>query len=62
MKDLAQVAVIRLGFLDGSISLAVLRSFTHTKVVDYPHEPSKRDTARQLAVACKGLTDDASQI
>ena len=50
MKGLAEVTVIRLDLLDRAISLAVLCSFTHTKVVGYTHKPSTRDTAGQRAV------------
>jgi prephenate dehydrogenase len=53
MKDLRQVTVLGLGLLGGSISLAVLRSFTQAKAVGYTHRPSTRDKARQLAVASK---------
>ncbi len=51
MKDLRQTTVIGLGLLGGSISLAVLRSFTRLKVIGYTHRPSTRTKARQLAVA-----------
>jgi len=64
MNNLRQVAVLGLGLLGGSISLAVLRSFSHVKVVGYTHRPSTRDKARRLAVAsevvddiCKGVCD-----
>ncbi len=51
MKDLRQTTVIGLGLLGGSISLAVLRSFTRVKVICYTHRPSTRTKARGLAVA-----------
>jgi len=51
MKDLRQATVIGLGLLGGSISLAVLRSFTRVKVIGYTHRPSTRIKARELAVA-----------
>lgn len=51
MKDLRQITVIGLGLLGGSISLAVLRSFTRVKVIGYTHRPSTRTKARGLAVA-----------
>jgi len=51
MKDLRQTTVIGLGLLGGSISLAVLRSFTRVKVIGYTHRPFTRTKARQLAVA-----------
>lgn len=60
MKDLRQVAVLGLGLLGGSISLAVLRSFAQIKVVGYTHRPSTRDKARQLAVAGE-VVDDICQ-
>ncbi|HUT46554.1 MAG TPA: prephenate dehydrogenase/arogenate dehydrogenase family protein [Sedimentisphaerales bacterium] len=60
MKDLKQVTVLGLGLLGGSISLAVLRSFTHVKVVGYTHRPSTRAKARQLAVASE-VVDDICQ-
>jgi len=60
MNDLRQVAVLGLGLLGGSISLAVLRSFTHIKVVGYTHRPSTRNKARQLAVASE-VVDDICQ-
>jgi len=51
MKDLRQTTVIGLGLLGGSISLAVLRTFTRVKVIGYTHRPSTRAKARGLAVA-----------
>ena len=51
MRDLRQTTVIGLGLLGGSISLAVLRSFTRVRVVGYTHRPSTRAKARGLAVA-----------
>jgi len=51
MKDLRQTTVIGLGLLGGSISLAVLRSFTRVKVIGYTHRPSTRTKARGLAAA-----------
>ena len=56
MKDLRQITVIGLGLLGGSISLAVLRSFTGVKVTGYTHRPSTRTKARKLAVA-SGIVD-----
>ena len=53
MKDLRQTTVIGLGLLGGSISLAVLRSFTRVKVIGYTHRPSTRTKARGLAAATK---------
>ena len=60
MNDLRQVAVLGLGLLGGSISLAVLRSFAQVKVVGYTHRLSTRDKARQLAVASE-VVDDICQ-
>lgn len=60
MKGLGQITVLGLGLLGGSISLAVLRSFTGVKVVGYSHRPSTRDKARQLAVAGE-VVDDICQ-
>lgn len=60
MKDLRQATVLGLGLLGGSISLAVLRSFTRVKVVGYTHRPSTRDKARELAVASE-VVDDICQ-
>ncbi len=60
MKGLRQATVVGLGLLGGSISLAVLRSFTRVKVVGYTHRPSTRDKARQLAVASE-VVDDICQ-
>ena len=60
MNDLRQVAVLGLGLIGGSISLAVLRSFTRVKVVGYTHRPSTRNKARQLAVAGE-VVDDICQ-
>jgi len=57
MKDLKQTTVVGLGLLGGSISLAVLRSFTRTKVVGYTHRPSTREKARNLAVASEVVDD-----
>jgi len=51
MKDLRQITVMGLGLLGGSISLAVLRSFTRVKVIGFTHRPSTRAKARRLAVA-----------
>ena len=60
MKNLRQVAVLGLGLIGGSISLAILRSFTKVKVVGYTHRPSTRDKARRLAVASE-VVDDICQ-
>ena len=60
MKDLKQVTVVGLGFLGGSISLAVLRSFARVKVVGHTHRCSTRDKARELAVASE-VVDDICQ-
>lgn len=60
MNDLRQVAILGLGLIGGSISLAVLRSFTQVKVVGYAHRPSTRKKARQLAVA-SDVVDDICQ-
>ncbi len=60
MKDLRQVAVIGLGLLGGSISLAVLRSFARVKVVGHTHRRSTRAKARELAVASE-VVDDICQ-
>ena len=51
MRDLKQTTIIGLGLLGGSISLAVLRSFSGVKVIGYTHRPSTRIKARKLAVA-----------
>jgi len=56
VKDLRKVTVVGLGLLGGSISLAVMRSFTRAKVVGYTHRASTREKARQLAVA-KEISD-----
>ena len=60
MNDLKQTTVIGLGLLGASISLAVMRSFPHMKVVGYSHRPSTRDKARQLAVATE-VADEMGQ-
>ena len=57
MKDLTQITVIGLGLLGGSISLAILRSFSGVKVVGYAHRASTRDKAGQLAVASEVVDD-----
>jgi len=51
LRDLKQITVIGLGLLGGSITLAILRTFSGVKVVGYTHRPSTRKKARQLAVA-----------
>jgi prephenate dehydrogenase len=51
MKDLRQLSIIGLGLLGGSVSLAVLRSFSRVKVIGYSHRPSTRTKARKLAVS-----------
>jgi len=51
MNNLGQAAVLGLGFLGGSISLAVLRCFSHAKVVGYTYRPSIHKTAGLLAMA-----------
>ena len=60
MNNLRQVGVLGLGLLGGSISLAVLRCFSHTKVVGYAHRHSTRNKARRLAVASE-VADDIRQ-
>jgi prephenate dehydrogenase len=57
MKDLNQIAVIGIGLLGGSISLAILRSFSKVRVVGYTHRAATRDKARQLAVASEVVDD-----
>lgn len=51
VKDLKKITVLGLGLLGGSISLAVLRSFSRAKVIGYAHRASTRALARELAVA-----------
>ncbi|MBN1807046.1 MAG: prephenate dehydrogenase [Sedimentisphaerales bacterium] len=53
MKDIKNLSVIGLGLLGGSISLAVLRSFTELKVTGYSHRASTRNKARRLAISTK---------
>lgn len=60
MKDLKQVTVIGLGLLGGSITLAILRSFSGVKTVGYAHRPTTRSKARELAVASE-IVNDISQ-
>lgn len=60
MKNLRRVTVIGLGLLGGSISLAVLRSFSPVKVVGYSHRCSTRVKARELAIASE-VVDDICQ-
>jgi prephenate dehydrogenase len=57
MKDLNQITVIGLGLLGGSISLAILRSFSGIKVVGYAHRASTCEKAEQLAVASEVVND-----
>ncbi|MHC4622578.1 MAG: prephenate dehydrogenase [Planctomycetota bacterium] len=57
MKDLRQVSVIGLGLLGGSVSLAVLRSFSGVKTVGYSHRGVTRRKARELGV-CSEVFDD----
>ncbi len=51
MKDLRQVTVIGLGLLGGSVSLAILRSFSQVRVIGYSHRDTTREKARELSVA-----------
>jgi len=57
LKDLKQITVIGMGLLGGSITLAVLRSFSGVKTVGYSHRCATRRKAKQLAVANE-ITDD----
>jgi len=57
VKDLRQITVIGLGLLGGSITLAVLHSFSGVKAVGYSHRAATRRKARKLAVASE-ITDD----
>jgi prephenate dehydrogenase len=57
MKDLNQITVIGLGLLGGSISLAILRSFSGIKVVGYANRASTCEKAEQLAVASEVVND-----
>jgi prephenate dehydrogenase len=57
LKDLRQVSVIGLGLLGGSVSLAVLRSFSGVKTVGYSHRGVTRRKARELGV-CSEVFDD----
>lgn len=60
MNNLRQVAVLGLGLIGGSISLAILRSFSKVKVVGYTHRASTRDKAKRLAVVSE-VVDDICQ-
>jgi prephenate dehydrogenase len=51
MKDIRRLSIIGLGLLGGSVSLAVLRSFSRVKVTGYSHRSSTRNKARILAVS-----------
>jgi prephenate dehydrogenase len=57
LKELKQITVIGLGLLGGSITLAVLRTFSGAKTVGYSHRSTTRSKARQLAVATE-IADD----
>ncbi len=57
MKDLRQTTVIGLGLLGGSITLAILRSFSGVKTVGYAHRASTRAKAGELAIASE-IVDD----
>jgi hypothetical protein len=62
MNDLAQVAVLDLGLICGSVSLAVLCSFAQTKAVDCTCRPSALNTAGQLVTASERKANDTGQI
>jgi len=53
VKKLNEIAVLGMGLLGGSITLAVLRSLPKIKAVGFSHRPSTRKKARQLGVATK---------
>jgi len=57
VKELKQITVIGLGLLGGSITLAILRSFSKIKVVGYSHRLETRQKAAKLAGASE-IVDD----
>ncbi len=57
LKELRQITVIGLGLLGGSITLAVLRSFSNIKAVGYTHRAVTRRKAKRLAVASEVVDD-----
>jgi prephenate dehydrogenase len=59
MSNLKQVAVLGLGLLGGSISLAVQRSVSNVKTVGFSHRDSTRKKSRQLAIT-HHVSDDLS--
>ncbi len=54
--------MVGLGLLGGSITLAVLRTFSRVKVVGYTHRAITRRKARQLAVATEVVDDVKSSV
>ncbi len=55
--ELRQITVIGLGFLGGSITLAVSRCFSGVKSAGYTHRRATRVKARRLAVATEVFDD-----
>jgi len=62
LRDLKQISVIGLGFLGGSITSTILRTFSGVKTVGYTHRASTRAKARQLAVASEIVNDIKSSV
>jgi len=60
LRDLKQITVIGLGLLGGSMTLAVLRTFSGVKAVGYTHRAGTRRKARELAVAGE-IVDDINK-
>ena len=57
LKKLKQITVIGLGLLGGSITLAVLRSFSRIKTIGFAHRAVTRKKAKELSVAGKIVGD-----
>ena len=61
LKKLKQITVVGLGLLGGSITLAVLRSFSSIKTVGFAHRAVTRKKAKELhgEFACLNFPPEA---
>ena len=62
LKKLKQITAIGLGLLGGSITLAVLRSFSSIRTIGFAHRAVTRKKARELSIAGKIAGDIAESV
>jgi len=60
VKSLRKIAVVGMGLLGSSLTLAIMRTFSQVRVVGFSHRPSTRQKARALNVA-EEITESLEQ-